>query len=155
MLGVVRPERRAAARERLFEQVLRLVVHAEAPVHPADDGEDLGLRIGLVGELLLHPLGCRVEEPADRESVRTRAIRDRIGAGQQPAERLADLGRLRRLALRAVALGREPVRVKAVTPRDDDDARRRRRDAAACRWTNRAARYHGVSARALIGSCCR
>ena len=104
---VLRPERRPSGDERSFEQVLCLVVDAEAAVHPSDDRENLGLRLGLVHELFLHPLGGGIEQPAERQSVRRGAVRNWIGAHQQSGERFAHSGRLHRLSLRAVALRRD------------------------------------------------
>ena len=65
--------------------------------------------------------------PRSRQSVRGRAVRDWIGAHQQSGERLAHLGRLRGLPLRAVALGREPVRIerRQAAEHEDDHGRRR------------------------------
>ena len=128
--GVLGPERRAAAGERLFEQLLRLVVQTDAPVHPPDDGEDLRLRIRLIGQFRLDSIGGGVEEAGDREAIRAGAIRDGVRAAQQTAERLADPRRFCRLALRAVALGGEPVRIEGGHAGEDDHTRRRCRDAA-------------------------
>ena len=57
--GMLQSERRSSADECTFEQVLGLVVHADATIHAADDGEDFGLGIGLVRELVLRPVRSR------------------------------------------------------------------------------------------------
>ena len=61
---VLRPEDRTSDGERLFEQRLRLVVDAQPPIDPPHHRQHLGLQLGLTDELLLHPLGAGVEQPA-------------------------------------------------------------------------------------------
>ena len=73
---VLRPEDRASDRERLFEQRLRLVEHAEPPIDPAHHRQHLGLQLGLSDELFLHPLDAGVEQAAHGRFPPCRAGRD-------------------------------------------------------------------------------
>ena len=73
---------------------------------------------------------ARIEQPAERQSVRGGAVRNWIGAHQQSGERFAHSGRLHCLSLRAVALRREPGRVKRCQAAEHEDSHGRGRHAA-------------------------
>jgi hypothetical protein len=117
------------ARQRLLEQRLRLVEDTEPAIRSADRREDLRLQLRLADQFLLHLVGARIEQTADR-GFRGRRAAIRIRAGQQADHQLADFGGFLGFVLRAVALGREPRRVERRGDDERHDQGRRRRYAA-------------------------
>jgi hypothetical protein len=109
---VLGAERRTAADEGLFEQLLRAIEAAEPPIGPAHGREHFGLQPGLAGQLVLHLRCAGVKERTHRRFAGRVANRVWIGRRQQPHQELAHLDRLHPLPFRMVALGGQPPCVK-------------------------------------------
>ena len=127
---VLGAECRPSADERLFEQTLRLLVHAKPPIEPPHESEDLRLRLGLADEISLHLVGAGIEQAPDRRSIPRGAAGNRIGAREQPGQYFAHLGGFRGLPLGAVALCREPDRIERRRSAQQQDDRCGRGDTA-------------------------
>src|SRR4029453_6527366 len=82
--------RRLRARQRLLEQRLRLVENAEAAIRSADRRQNLRLQFRLADQFLLHLLGARVEEPANRRFGARGTARIRISDRLQAGSKLSD-----------------------------------------------------------------
>jgi hypothetical protein len=104
---VLRARGAAPRRHALLQERHRLVVEAEPPIDPSDDGEHLGLEIGLIRQLLFDPRGAGIEELAHGRFLSLASL-EGVRSAQQVRQQLADLGRLLGLEAGAVAFLRQP-----------------------------------------------